>query len=219
MNQPQSEGKIEVTSDYFMMFSAPPLFAAEFPGDTDAVQKAMSKMPFRKSLNNDTSVSQYVLDEPEFAELKGFTDFCIQKYMHDVLHVTNHEMVVTQSWGNCTPHAHSHPKHYHMNSTLSGVYYVKSEDDAPPIVFDTVRTDPFPIRPESDPALGTNEFMNDSYSFPASTGHLLIFPSILQHYVPRNEGKEDRISISFNTFPKLPVGSHDNSTLLTIDKL
>ena len=214
MNQPT-----EVKSDYFMMFSAPPLFVAEFPGDIESVQRAMDTMSFRKSLNNDTTVNQFVLDEPEFVELKDFCEFCIAKYMHDVLHVTNHKMVITQSWGNCTPNAHSHPKHYHLNSIISGVYYVKSGDEAPPIVFDTIRQDPFPIRPESDPALGTNEFMNDSYSFPASTGHLVIFPSTLHHYVPRNEGQEDRVSISFNTFPKLPVGSHDNSTLLTIDKL
>ena len=214
MNQPT-----EVKSDYFMMFSAPPLFVAEFPGDIESVQRAMDTMSFRKSLNNDTTVNQFVLDEPEFVELKDFCEFCIAKYMHDVLHVTNHKMVITQSWGNCTPNAHSHPKHYHLNSIISGVYYVKSGENAPPIVFDTIRQDPFPVRPESDPALGTNEFMNDSYSFPASTGHLVIFPSTLHHYVPRNEGLEDRISISFNTFPKLPVGSHDNSTLLTIDKL
>ena len=214
MNQPT-----EVKSDYFMMFYAPPLFVAEFPGDIESVQRAMDTMSFRKSLNNDTTVNQFVLDEPEFVELKDFCEFCIAKYMHDVLHVTNHEMVITQSWGNCTPNAHSHPKHYHLNSIISGVYYVKSGENAPPIVFDTIRQDPFPVRPESDPALGTNEFMNDSYSFPASTGHLVIFPSTLHHYVPRNEGLEDRISISFNTFPKLPVGSHDNSTLLTVDKL
>lgn len=214
MNQPT-----EVKSDYFMMFSAPPLFVAEFPGDIESVQRAMDTMSFRKSLNNDTTVNQFVLDEPEFVELKDFCEFCIAKYMHDVLHVTNHKMVITQSWGNCTPNAHSHPKHYHLNSIISGVYYVKSGENAPPIVFDTIRQDPFPVRPESDPALGTNEFMNDSYSFPASTGHLVIFPSTLHHYVPRNEGLEDRISISFNTFPKLPVGSHDNSTLLTVDKL
>ena len=164
MNQPT-----EVKSDYFMMFSAPPLFVAEFPGDIESVQRAMDTMSFRKSLNNDTTVNQFVLDEPEFVELKDFCEFCIAKYMHDVLHVTNHEMVITQSWGNCTPNAHSHPKHYHLNSIISGVYYVKSGENAPPIVFDTIRQDPFPVRPESDPALGTNEFMNDSYSFPAST--------------------------------------------------
>ena len=92
MNQP-----IEVKSDYFLMFSAPPLFVAEFPGDIESVQRAMDTMSFRKSLNNDTTVNQFVLDEPEFVELKDFCEFCIAKYMHDVLHVTNHEMVITQS--------------------------------------------------------------------------------------------------------------------------
>ena len=170
MNQP-----IEVKSDYFMMFSAPPLYVAEFPGNIEAVKKAMGTMSFRKSLNNDTTVNQYVLDEPEFEELKGFCEYCVEQYMHDVMHVTNHKMIITQSWGNCTPKHHSHPKHYHLNSVVSGVYYVSSADDAPPIVFDTQRQDPFPVRPESDPSLGTNEFMNDSYSFPASTGHLVLF--------------------------------------------
>ena len=206
MNQP-----IEVKSDYFMMFSAPPLYVAEFPGNIEAVKKAMGTMSFRKSLNNDTTVNQYVLDEPEFEELKGFCEYCVEQYMHDVMHVTNHKMIITQSWGNCTPKHHSHPKHYHLNSVVSGVYYVSSADDAPPIVFDTQRQDPFPVRPESDPSLGTNEFMNDSYSFPASTGHLVLKCNIASGF--------SMLSISFNTFPKLPVGSHDNSTLLTIDKL
>ena len=39
MNQPQ-----EVKADYFMMFSAPPLYVAEFPGDIEAVKKAMGTM-------------------------------------------------------------------------------------------------------------------------------------------------------------------------------
>ena len=74
MNQP-----IEVKSDYFMMFSAPPLYVAEFPGNIEAVKKAMGTMSFRKSLNNDTTVNQYVLDEPEFEELKGFCESCVEQ--------------------------------------------------------------------------------------------------------------------------------------------
>ncbi len=81
----------------------------------------------------------------------------------------------------------------------------------------TPHTHNWPIRPEPKEYLtvGGNEFTNDSYSYMASAGDLVIFPSSIPHWVPVNTTDENRVSISFNTFPKIPFGGLDNTTRLT----
>ena len=204
-----------VRSEYFMMFAFPPLYVVEYPHDLSAIQEAVDDLEFRQSQSNFTTSNQYILELESFSKLKEFCLFSVQKYTADVILNPHHEIGIQQSWANKTVKGTEHPKHYHLNSMISGVFYVRSSDDAPPIVFDSVRQDPFPVRPEPDRSLPSNEFTNDSYTFKASAGHLLLFPSILHHYVPMHTGDEPRISISFNTFPMLPVGSYDASTLLT----
>ena len=54
---------------------------------------------------------------------------------------------------------------------------------------------------------------------PCSAGELILFPSTLRHSVPVNVGKENRISLSFNTFSVDTLGNEDHLTHLDIRKL
>ena len=201
--------------EYYTMFAFPPLYVVEYPHDLSVVEEVINKLKFKESPSNSTTDNQYILELKPLAELKEFCRSAVRNYTSDILLSPDHEIIIQQSWGNKVDKGKDHPKHYHLNSMLSGVFYVKTSDEAPPIVFESGRQDPFPVRPEPDKRLSSNEYNGNLYSFKATAGQLLIFPSILQHYVPTHDGDEPRISISFNTFPKLPVGSYDASTLLT----
>ena len=200
---------------YFMMFAYPPLLIVEYPNDLQPLILEARSLEYRPSMSNDTTVNQFVLDLPAFKPLRDFCHKQVAKYVLDVLIITDHEILIKQSWLNKTLKNKSHPKHYHLNSMVSGVFYLEGPDpEECPIVFDTPRIDPFPVRPEPNQELPSNEFLNDSYKVPTIPGHLLLFPSTLHHYVPTNLTDTSRVSLSFNTFPKLPVGSVNNSTYL-----
>ena len=49
-----------------------------------------------------------------------------------------------------------------------------------------------------------------------TSGELILFPSNLRHSVPINQGDEERISLSFNTFSIDELGSKDSLTHLDI---
>ena len=46
-----------------------------------------------------------------------------------------------------------------------------------------------------------------------------MFPSNLRHSVPMNQGDEERISLSFNTFSVDVLGSEENLTHLDIRRI
>ncbi len=57
--------------------------------------------------------------------------------------------------------------------------------------------------------------MTESFGFKSSSitlfqsipGELILFSSMLTHHVPKNISDKPRISLSFNTYPKIPFGS------------
>jgi uncharacterized protein (TIGR02466 family) len=87
--------------------------------------------------------------------------------------------------------------HIHLDSVLSGTYYVDCSDDSGQLVF-------------LHPSLGQRilidqnsvnsftEYSSSIMSVPPEVGKLVIFPSWLEHYVEPNISEKERISIAFN---------------------
>ena len=61
-----------------------------------------------------------------------------------------------------------------------------------------------------------NPSNSDSWWLPIGTGQLILFPSSLTHMVPTLQGDDQRVSMSFNTFPVGYVGSDDDLTGLRL---
>ena len=53
---------------------------------------------------------------------------------------------------------------------------------------------------------------------PMKRGELILFPSNLSHSVPINQSDEERISLSFNTWPKGNMGDIKSLTYLPLDR-
>ena len=110
------------------------------------------------------------------------------------------KLKITQSWANYTKENQWHHKHAHPNSLISGVFYVKADKEKDKIFFYRDGYQQIKMPPKE-----WNAWNSESWWFSVGTGEIILFPSGLTHMVETVKG-EDRISISFNTFPKGYIG-------------
>jgi uncharacterized protein (TIGR02466 family) len=108
---------------------------------------------------------------------------------------SNINIAISNSWVNINPKGSSNIAHSHPESVMSGVYYIKANQNSGDIIF------------YGDPRL---EFYNQLYFdtknkntheyvvYKPIVGRVLIFPPWLLHAVMTNKSEGDRISIAFN---------------------
>jgi uncharacterized protein (TIGR02466 family) len=131
---------------------------------------------------------------PAFAELVKLVETA-SRGVARFLQVDHHPLAITGCWANVNPPGSSHVTHHHPNNYLSGVYYVDVPDASSRLVFQDPRPQASMIMPK--PREYTRLTANGADA-KAQPGRLLIFPAWLKHSVLPNQGKGDRISISFN---------------------
>jgi len=105
----------------------------------------------------------------------------------------NQEVEITQMWANKQADNSIHPPHTHANSLHSGIYYLKANDKTSGTQFFEPRLQVKVFVPRREKYIIQNSHM---YQVHSETGHGVIFPSWLQHWVPPNTG--ERITISWN---------------------
>ena len=165
----------------------------------------------RPNQGNTTSKNNYVLREPQMQRLAMFVGTCIDEYTKGI-YAPKHQVqaYVTQSWVNYTKPGQHHHKHAHPNSFVSGCLYIAANDDRIYSYRDGYQQIKLP-------ADTYNLYNSDSWWLKVNQGDVIMFPSHLTHMVDRlADGKEERISISFNTFLKGRVGSPDELTELML---
>jgi len=161
---------------------------------------------------NRQSEDTFLLDKPELANVRAFIEAKLHEFVSKVFASTD-KLVITQSWLNKSKKGESHHEHVHPNSMVSGVWYPQIHEQMPPIQFRS--------RGQRDVALQTtqfNTFNSATFMLPMKRGELILFPSNLTHSVPTNVGEEERISLSFNTWPKGSMGDERSLTYLPLDR-
>ena len=151
-------------------------------------------------------------------KLKKIKQFCeehIRIYAKEVINPKEElDFYITQSWLNITKPGEFHHEHSHSNSIISGVFYISTEED-----------DNITFHDPSDKLKKVIAFEPKEYniwnspvwSFSVNTNDLILFPSWLDHMVdPNPKATTDRISISFNTFVRGPLGARENLTELIL---
>ena len=125
------------------------------------------------------------------------------KKVFDSLYYEYHGFNITDMWSNILKPGETHRPHTHSNNILSGVFYVEAEQTSG-IIF----ADPRPQAGVIQPSV-TNQVIDNAnkIKYDSVTNRMILFPSWLQHYVPINETKTNRISIAFNIMLKGMVGS------------
>jgi len=161
---------------------------------------------------NRQSEDTFVLDKPELANIRAFIEAKLHKFVTEIM-ASDDKLVITQSWLNKAKKGESHHEHVHPNSMVSGVWYPQIHEQLPPIQFRS--------RNQRDIALSTekyNTFNSATFMLPMKRGELILFPSNLTHSVPVNQSDEERISLSFNTWPKGNMGDERSLTYLPLDR-
>ena len=161
---------------------------------------------------NRQSEDTFVLDRPELSNIRAFIEAKLHEFVTKIYASTD-KLVITQSWLNKSKKGESHHEHVHPNSMVSGVWYPHIHEQMPPIQFRS--------RNQRDVSLQTekyNTFNSATFMLPMKRGELILFPSNLTHSVPTNVGEEERISLSFNTWPKGNMGDIKSLTYLPLDR-
>ena len=180
----------------------------------DLTEKEMNfimKQKQKPNEGNTTSVGSNLLDNAELTNLYTFISECFADYTTNILRIEDDVTLnVTQSLANYTKKGEFHHKHNHSNSFLSGVFYVKAQEDIDKIVF--FKEEYNQIKLESK---DFNIHNSDTWFFTVKSNQLVVFPSSLTHMVPPTE-TEERVSLSCNTFPKGVIGDSGKLTGLSL---
>ena len=158
--------------------------------------------------SNTRSKERKLLDDPKMASLRKFVDASVASYFKEI-YSPKHEvgLRITQSWANYTKPGQCHHRHSHPNSFVSGVLYIKANKETDRIQFFKEGYQQIKL-----PVDQFNLYNSENWWLPIGTGQLILFPSSLTHMVPTLQGEDQRVSMSFNTFPVGYVGSDDNLT-------
>ena len=164
------------------------------------VEKMKTKC--RPNKSNTTSSDNYILNRPSFSTLKKEIDLFIEDYFSKILFPSKSiSPYITQSWLNYTKTKEHHHSHNHVNSYLSGVLYINAARTYDNIIFQQGRYTQLKFS-----STQYNSYNSDSWSFPVGTGEIIIFPSYITHLVNKKQGKNTRVSLSFNVFLKGNLG-------------
>jgi len=176
--------------------------------DKDILIKNATENQELNQNGNIVSLNNNILDIPCLSDLKRHLTEQINKYIHEILLINkNVEVYITQSWLNINRTNTSHHVHHHPNSFISGTYYLQGNT---PISFSHDREI---FQNFNFDFMETNFYNSTICDVTIQEGRCLLFPSTLTHYVKSNENKEERISLSFNTFFKGEISSSSGKLL------
>jgi uncharacterized protein (TIGR02466 family) len=196
-------------SNFELLFPTPVMFGkmdrSYTKEELDFVDK-WSKDTYQ-NMGNTTSNNNYILEEPEFADLKTIILDYVKEYVKKVYKPKHPvEPYITQSWLNYTKPGEYHHTHEHPNSFVSGVLYIHADTKEDKIKFHKSGYQQISIETAEFDILNSK-----SWWFSVETGKIVLFPSCLTHNVEQVTAGTVRISLAFNTFLKGTIG--DNKTL------
>ena len=165
-----------------------------------------------KNAGNTTSSDTYVLENKTLKNLKKDLNKMVIDYFNKIV-CTDNSIVpyITQSWLNYTKNKQFHHTHSHANSYVSGVFYINADKKVDKIKFYKDNNSLFKLKTTK-----FNIFNAESWWYSIKTGDVILFPSSLRHGVNKKEGKNIRISLSFNVFLKGTIGDKHELTELVI---
>ncbi len=192
-----------------------PLLIVPYEESIDEELAYLKTISYREQQQNGNyrSDDSYLLRQEKLKNIKNFLGESVNKFTTNVLN-SKQRLVITQCWANRNPKGSKHHEHVHPNSIISGVMYFQINEKLPPIQSSKTNQDGMKLDP-----IKYNHVNSESFMLPCKPGELILFPSSLKHSVPINQGDEDRISISFNTFSIDAIGSEQSLTHLDIRRL
>ena len=171
------------------------------------------KKKTKKNVGHKFTTDSYVLKHKTLKNLKEDLITKVKEYFNEVV-CTNDSITpyITQSWLNYTEVGEFHHSHNHLNSYLSGVFYVDAKKEVDEIVFNKPNNRQLALT-----VTKPNPFNAMSCGLSVKTGDVILFPSTLEHEVLPKKGTDLRISLSFNVFVKGTIGCQASLTELVLE--
>ena len=138
-------------------------------------------------------------NEESLFELHRWIEECVHKVKEDIKPYKENisQLLISQSWMNCSNKGEVHHIHSHALSILSGILYL-TEPSITIFQYDSIYGNEF---------LFSKEDFFERYSYQAKKGDLIIFPSSIPHYVGPHLDDKPRYSLAFNTWFKGSMGN------------
>ena len=201
--------------DELIMVFPTPVQIYKYENNIEKELKHIERLEWKEQPANGNfrSADSYLTKHEQLQKIVLFFKECIDDYCNTIIN-SEQRLVITQLWGNKNPKGSKHHEHVHPNSILSGVFYLRQDPKLPPIQFSKSNQESMKLDPRK-----YNTYNAETFLLPCTSGELILFPSNLRHSVPVNQGDEERISLSFNTFSVDALGSEENLTHLDIRRI
>ena len=109
----------------------------------------------------------------------------------------DYEHKICSIWANYNNSSATKQPHPHADCTITGIYYVKGEEDTGDTVFmNPIAALPYVMKREA--IKDYTNFTSSEINIHPKQGLLVLFPAWLMHYVLDNKTNKDRMTIAFN---------------------
>lgn len=181
----------------------------------EEIQKDLYSLPMKKEetklLSNEKicevwgelSENKQVLRLESLKEIREKILIYAKKLATEIMGFEIKDVIDIISWVNNKGPNQEHKTHIHPNSFISGVLYFDNEyDESSALIFEknAGASAMFQMIPKKNHDI-QNEFSSYHFTVPASKGRLIMFPSYLPHFVPKNNTDKSRYSLAFNLMP------------------
>ena len=139
-----------------------------------------------------------LLLQPEFKEMKIWVEGCAKDFLDNVLEMEFEEFFLTESWMNISGKGGYQKIHNHSNSIISGVLYLKSKSEHPPLEFKKQKIEFEPFISLTEHYKKGNPNTAHTLAFPCTQDTMLVFNSHLYHGHDASVLEEERIGIAWN---------------------
>jgi len=135
--------------------------------------------------------------DPAFSDLESALAPHVTAFTRELdLDLAGRRLGLDSLWVNLLAPGGHHAAHIHPQSIISGTYYVKLPPGAAGLKFEDPR---LPLMMAAPPRKAKASRTNRSFvEMHPKPGDVLLWESYLRHEVPVNNGRSERISISFN---------------------
>ena len=196
-----------------------PIYVSESKPPSDNVVEFIRNLEYQLHDKGNFHISKNtrILDLEELKDTKALLQSHLNEYFYDVLGVDNkHEIYFTNSWTIKYSKGSMAGQHRHVNSCVSGTYYLNTpEDDGSEFQFynpNNYSIFPAQFRPIIN---HYNLFNSTTWTLKPKRGDVFLWPSPLDHSVSTITSNQERIMLAFNTF----INGDFSSDPLNIDQL
>ena len=172
------------------------LTSKSFMNDLDLSRFTFEKFKGQTKLR--TGKFNNILLQPEFKEIKVWVEECAKDFLDNVLKMEYEEFFLTESWLNISGKGGYQKIHNHSNSILSGVLYLKSKSEHPPLEFKKQKVEFEPFISLTEHYKKGNPNTAHTLAFPCTQDTMLVFNSHLYHGHDASVIEEERVGIAWN---------------------